>query len=153
MPKVKNPANPSAPSATSAAAPQVKKQQKSPFSIEFLAQINQKLKEEEARLQKELAKFSKPNPEVEGDYNASFPDFGNKDDENAAEVAQYSTDLTLEQTLESMLRDVHNQLKRMESGAYGICKYCGNPIEEKRLLARPTSSSCVACKKTITQEI
>lgn len=129
-----------------------KKARNSAFSAEFLDQIKAKLKEEEARLARELSKFSSKS-EVPDDYNARFPDYGDKEDENAAEVAEYSTNLTLEQTLEGMLRDVHNQLKRIENGGYGICKYCKNPIEEKRLLARPTSSSCVSCKKTITQEL
>lgn len=129
------------------------KQKKSPFSKEFLDQIREKLEKEEARLHGELSKFSKKNPALEDEYDSSFPDYGDKEDENAAEVAQYSTDLTLEQTLEGMLRDVHNQLKRLKNKTYGICKYCGKSIEEKRLLARPTSSSCVACKKTITQEL
>jgi RNA polymerase-binding transcription factor DksA len=44
-------------------------------------------------------------------------------------------------------------LKRLEKGDYGVCRYCKKPIEEKRLLIRPTSSACVQCKKTIVQEV
>ncbi|MFA5022441.1 MAG: hypothetical protein WC508_05165 [Patescibacteria group bacterium] len=33
-----------------------------------------------------------------------------------------------------------------------MCKYCGQVIEEKRLMIRPTSSSCVACKKKLQGE-
>ena len=57
-----------------------------------------------------------------------------------------------EETLEKMLRDVGKSLKRIEEGSYGVCKYCDKPIDEKRLLARPTSSACVECKKTLTDE-
>ena len=124
-----------------------------PFSKKLLEEITAKLKADEVRFKNELAKFGKKNPDIADDYNSKFPDYGDKEDENAAEVAQYSTNLTLEQTLEGMLSDVHKQLKRLEDGTYGICKYCKKPIEEKRLLARPTSSSCVSCKKTITQEL
>jgi DnaK suppressor protein len=55
--------------------------------------------------------------------------------------------------LEDELNDTIKALKAIESGKYGICKYCGKPIDEKRLIARPTSSSCIECKKTLTQEI
>ncbi|HBF67699.1 MAG TPA: hypothetical protein DDW36_04735 [Candidatus Magasanikbacteria bacterium] len=127
-------------------------QQKS-HSQKFLKEIKEKLLEEKNRLERELGKFAQKAKGVEEDYDARFPDYGDKEDENAAEVAQYSTNLTLEQTLEGMLRDVDKSLDRIEKGNYGICKYCDRPIEEKRLRARPTSSSCVECKKTITQEL
>ena len=35
----------------------------------------------------------------------------------------------------------------------GICKYCDQPIDEKRLRARPTSGACISCKKTLTDEV
>ncbi|PIR66704.1 MAG: hypothetical protein COU51_02550 [Parcubacteria group bacterium CG10_big_fil_rev_8_21_14_0_10_36_14] len=77
---------------------------------------------------------------------------GDKSDENAAEVAEYTKNLTLEDTLEKALKDVNETLIRLEKGEYGICKYCNEPIAEKRLLARPVSSSCIECKKKLTLE-
>lgn len=84
---------------------------------------------------------------------AQFTNLGDKDDENAEEVATYSTNLTLERTLEASLRDVERALERVASGSYGICKYCNKEIDEKRLRARPSSSSCIECKKSFTQEL
>jgi DnaK suppressor protein len=126
---------------------------KSQFSPELLKQIEVNLLEEKAKLEKELAKFSKKKTDQEGDYDSTFPDYGDKEDENAAEVADYVVNLSLEENLEKSLRDAISALDRLKKGVYGICKYCQNPIEEKRLLARPTSSSCMSCKKTITQEV
>ncbi len=126
---------------------------KSQFSPELLKQIEANLLEEKAKLEKELAKFSKKKTDQEGDYDSTFPDYGDKEDENAAEVADYVVNLSLEENLEKSLRDAISALDRLKKGVYGICKYCQNPIEEKRLLARPTSSSCMSCKKTITQEV
>ncbi len=119
----------------------------------FLKQVNDILVTEQANLEKELAKLAKPNPNLSDDYDGSFPDYGDKEDENAAEVAEYATNLSLEQTLEKSLRDVKAALERLKKGTYGLCKYCGKPIDQRRLSARPTSSSCVECKKAITQEI
>ncbi len=126
---------------------------KSPFSSEVVAKIKTQLIEEKDKLEKELGKFTKKNPNVSGDFESNFPDYGDKDDENAAEVTEYITNKPLEESLEKNLRDVISTLGRIEKGEYGICKYCGKPIEEKRLLARPTSSACIECKKAITQEI
>lgn len=123
------------------------------FNSEFFDRIKDLLLEEKNRLENELAEFAKKNPHLQGDFDAEFPEYGDKEDENAQEVAEYTTNKPLEETLEKMLRDVEKSLKRIEDGTYGVCKYCDKPIDEKRLLARPTSSACVECKKTLTDEV
>ena len=104
-----------------------------PFSSDFLTQIKETLLKEKERLEKELGAISIKTAGAEIDYEATMPNYGDSEEESA-------------------LRDVLKSLQRLDEGTYGICKYCGNPIEEKRLLARSTSSSCVECKKTLTQE-
>lgn len=123
------------------------------FSSDFLEKIKKILLEEKVKLEKELNKFTKKNPHVSDDFDSTFPEYGDKEDENAAEVAEYSARLPLEQALEKQLRDVKQSLERIKKGTYGTCKYCKKTIEEKRLAIRPTSSACVSCKKAITQEI
>ena len=120
---------------------------------EFIQKIKAQLENEQERLEKDLKQFASKNPHNQDDYNADFPQLGDKEDENANEVAIYSDNLTLERTLEKTLRDVKNSLKRIDEGAYGICKYCNKEISIERLQARPTSSACVECKKALTQEI
>jgi len=121
---------------------------KTTFSKEFLEKIRAALLAEKARLEKEL-----PSVSDEDQTSGAFPSYGDKEDENAAEVAEYAANLTLEDTLVKSLRDVIQSLKRLDDNTYGICKYCKKPIEERRLIARPTSSACVECKKTIIQEL
>jgi len=111
------------------------------------------LQEEKSKLENELSKFTKKNTRVSGDFDSTFPEYGDKEDENAAEVADYVARLPLEHSLENQLRDVNQALERIKKGTYGICKYCKKPIKEDRILARPTSSACVSCKKAITQEL
>ncbi len=123
------------------------------FSKEFLSKIKTALLSEKENTEKELPKFTKKNTRVAGDYNSSFPEYGDKDDENAAEVAEYAAEIPLEESFEKTLRDSVSALKRIDEGTYGICKYCKKPIDEKRLLARPTSNACISCKKAITQEV
>lgn len=83
------------------------------------------------------------------DFTSTFPDYGDESDENAQEVGQYSTNLATEQILEKTLRDVDSALKKIDQNTYGICKYCDQEIDERRLLARPFSSSCVKCKSQL----
>lgn len=124
-----------------------------PFSQEFLDKIKEQLLAKKEDLENELKVFAEQDPQNKADYNASFPEIGDKPDENAAEVTEYTNLLTLESTLEKALADVNDALKRLEDGAYGICKFCKEPIAEKRLLARPVSSTCIECKKNLTLEI
>ena len=120
----------------------------------FVAEMKGLLLEERAKLEGELSKFAHRNPKaIEEDYDSNFPNLGDKEDENAAEVAAYSDNLSLEGELEKQLRDVLSALKMIEDGSYGTCKYCKQEISEARLRARPTSSSCIECKKTLTQEV
>jgi DnaK suppressor protein len=104
------------------------------------------LEKENQRLTKELNRFASGSDKGDTDYKSKFPDYGDDEDENAQEVAEYGTRLSLENTLEKELRDVESALKRIETDAYGKCKYCGQDIPEERLRARPTSSACIACK-------
>jgi DnaK suppressor protein len=120
----------------------------------FLDEMKTRLFEEKAKLEKELGKFTHRNPKaVAVDFDADFPNLGDKEDENAAEVAAYSDNLSLEGELEKQFRDVLKALQLIEERKYGICTYCVEEISESRLRARPTSSSCIECKKTLTQEM
>ncbi len=118
----------------------------------ILKEISEKLQAEKTQLEGQLGAFAHRNPHNKTDFQAEFPQIGDKEDENAAEVETYSTNLTLERTLESALRDVNKTLERISKGSYGTCKYCNKEIDAKRLIARPTSSACIECKKRLTQE-
>lgn len=45
-----------------------------------------------------------------------------------------------------MIRKIHQALRRLEDGTYGICEDCGEPIAPARLLARPVTTLCADCK-------
>ena len=115
------------------------------ISPKILAQIKSDLMSQKEKLEKELNKVAN-NSTNSTDHAAKFPDFGDKPDENAQEIEGYTTNLATKEMLETNLRDITNSLKRIEAGTYGVCKYCGNEIGEKRLLARPVASTCVGCK-------
>lgn len=80
------------------------------------------------------------------EHKTTFPDYGDKADENAQEISDYTTNIETERVLEDTLRDIDSALNRIEEGNYGVCKYCNEPIGKKRMIARPVASACVACK-------
>ena len=126
---------------------------KSAFTAQFLNDIKTKLLQEKERLLNDLAQFTTKNTHVQDDYDASFPEYGDESDDNAREIADYTANKPLEISIENTLRDISKALASLDKGTYGICKYCDQPIDEKRLMARMTSGSCVSCKKTLTDEV
>lgn len=116
--------------------------------------IKELLIADRARVEQELAQFSHRNTNPgEPEFSVEIKDVGTEEGDNAAEAAQYSDNLSMEEELEKALKDIDGALKMIEAGTYGTCKYCKLPIDERRLAARPTSSSCIQCKKTLTQEM
>ena len=80
------------------------------------------------------------------EHEVKFPEFGDKTDENAQEITEYSTNLSTDKILESTLRDIDNALKRIKNNTYGICQYCKEPIQKKRIIARSVATACIKCK-------
>lgn len=105
------------------------------------------LETQRAELVRELQQLGRSAPGVAAEFQAIVPEYGDKEEDNAAEVAEFTGNLSLEHTLKRSLRDVDKALQRMGTGTYGMCVYCSKEIDERRLRARPESTSCVECKE------
>lgn len=116
---------------------------------ETIAKIKQDLLNRKEQIKKDLEDITVGE---DGGATVKFPEYGNKSDENAQEIGDYTTNLATEKVLESALRDIDTSLERIEKGVYGICKYCKEPIGKKRLLARPVASACVKCKTKLQSQ-
>jgi len=53
----------------------------------------------------------------------------------------------------NLLRQIAGALHRIETGHYGICMECEEPISPKRLQAVPWARYCVACQEMVTAGI
>jgi RNA polymerase-binding protein DksA len=114
--------------------------------------IKEELLRRKTEIEKELNLVArKENDGGDDEYKATFPDYGDKPDENAQEIAEYEANVAEEDLLEKTLRDINKALERIKSGDYGICKHCGKPIDPRRLKARPTAGSCIDCKTKLQQ--
>ena len=45
------------------------------------------------------------------------------------------------------LKKVNEAIERIKAGNFGDCEACGEEIDERRLLARPTATQCMGCKE------
>ncbi len=124
------------------------------FSKAFLAKQLEALQEERTRVLSDLLDIATEDPKNPGVYIPEYDESGaDSEDDNAGEITDYADRVSLVHNLSEVLRDIDKAIASIESGTYGKCKYCGKLIDEKRLEARATSSACISCKKTLTQEL
>ncbi|MDA8085803.1 MAG: TraR/DksA C4-type zinc finger protein [Nitrospiraceae bacterium] len=71
-----------------------------------------------------------------------FPDLG---DQASAETDR-SFMLKLRGREQRLLKKIEEAVERIDCGTFGICEVCGEPIDIKRLRARPVTTMCIACK-------
>ena len=70
-------------------------------------------------------------------------------DENFADSGQVTAErgeaTALAGTLREALAEVDHALTKLESGTYGTCERCGEPISPARLEAMPAARYCINC--------
>lgn len=75
---------------------------------------------------------------------------------------QDTADQAFSSSLEDISISLHNNeleeynmirkaLDMIESGTYGICSECNNPISEKRLMMYPNATRCVSCQEALEE--
>jgi len=117
----------------------------------FIQEFKGMLEAKQADIIKQLGSIGSKSAGAEVNFDAKFPDYGDSAsiEDNASEVSDYTTNLSLERDLEDELHSVEKVLKSIEEGKYGVCKYCHKEIEIERLKIRPESTACVACKNSL----
>jgi RNA polymerase-binding protein DksA len=73
-------------------------------------------------------------------------------DPSAADSVERATESEHDEVLERLddaglreMQEIRQALRRLESGTYGVCTACGEPIAEGRLNALPYTSVCIDC--------
>lgn len=119
--------------------------------------MKEKLLDMRKHLESDLADVTRKDPKHPGQlspaYNSGAENTDTSEDDVSEKVSAYADEVSLIGELETQLRDVEKALASVAKGDYGVCKYCGKDIDTKRLEARPSSSSCISCKKLFTQEL
>jgi RNA polymerase-binding transcription factor DksA len=108
---------------------------------EQITHFKEKLLEEKARLEAELALLGKKVSE--GDYETKMTDMGSDAEEASSEVEEYVDNLGVESNLENQLQEVMAALGRIEAGTYGICEDSGSDIAIERLEAYPSARKAI----------
>lgn len=112
-----------------------------------LEQFRKNLLDQKATLERELKTVGRINPENKDDWQPTPPpiDVMRSDiTEVAEEVEEFEGRFAVEAELEVRLAEINDALARIEAGAYGKCRVCGEEIEEARLNANPAAETCKA---------
>ncbi|HVR31535.1 MAG TPA: TraR/DksA C4-type zinc finger protein [Acidimicrobiia bacterium] len=103
------------------------------------------LEEERERLVNVIAEHEK---EMEAARNSETAADRSSDPENADAGSmrlEYAKELSIERNASDLLHKVEHALRRIESGDYGICEVCGEPIPVARLEVLSYATTCVTC--------
>lgn len=106
------------------------------ISPELIKKQKKALLSEKSRLEQKIKELKK------------FPDYGQNEDDNAKETADYENNLSVEEQLKYLLDKINRALKAIEDGSYGKCTKCEKIIEEGRLEVMPYAELCIECHKT-----
>ena len=83
---------------------------------------------------------------LRNELTLSPDDLADETDLAASEISQNLT-FKLRDRERQLLSKIDEALSRMDEGSFGTCQDCEEPIEARRLEARPVSTLCLACKE------
>ncbi|MEA2521389.1 MAG: hypothetical protein QOI81_1035 [Actinomycetota bacterium] len=112
-----------------------------------IAALRTTLLEEREELQNQLTTieegtFSETQTDMTGDSGV--------DDESAdagTTTFEREKELSIENNVRDLLQKIERSLARMDEGTYGICEFCGKPIEKARIKALPYVDMCITDAK------
>ena len=117
--------------------------EKTLFDKTFFDSQLKKLEDEKKRLTKALESIGSRSEKDPNDFKTEYSDYGTDEESNAAEFAQYETNLSIEGQLEQELNRVLGAISRIEKGTYGFDIETGKPIDKKRLEAYPATETAI----------
>ncbi len=110
------------------------------MDVKLLEKYRRLLLEEKQRL------LNNSKNALKNEISMSPDDLADETDLAASEINQ-NLIFKLRDRERQLLAKIDEALSRMDEGAFGTCMDCEEPIEPRRLDARPVSTLCIACKE------
>jgi DnaK suppressor protein len=101
--------------------------------------------DEGTRLQERLDQLLRRVRKIETDLRSTHD---RDSQERATELENDEVLEGLDEMALAEVRQIRGALKRIESGSYGLCSTCGQPISPERLTTVPTTLTCAACARS-----
>ena len=110
-----------------------------------LTTLRRTLADERERLAADLADLEQSGHEALSEMSGENNYRDHMADQGTATFTK-ELDMSLEENVRDLLRQVDKALARIDSGDYGKCATCGKPIAAERLKAMPAADQCITCK-------
>ncbi|WP_040161701.1 TraR/DksA family transcriptional regulator [Nigerium massiliense] len=115
-----------------------------PWTDDELAEVREELESDVARMQRAI-------DTAEQGLERLFDDGTEGAGRDPADMGSTNFERDQEMSLVANARDMFEQaqlaLRRFDSGDYGYCESCGEPIGKDRLQVFPRATMCLACKQ------
>jgi DnaK suppressor protein len=85
---------------------------------------------------------------VDPETKSSFPD----PTDRASMESDRNFELRIRDRERKLISKIKKTLDKIEDGTFGFCEICGEPIDFKRLEARPVTTQCIDCKTSGEEE-
>ena len=103
------------------------------------------------RLEAMLEDIRSKGEETLRDANGDFGPMADIVDRASSEVSN-SVTFRLRDREYRLVRKIREALHRLDEGEFGICEECGELIAPARIMARPVTTLCLACKQEREQD-
>ncbi len=108
-------------------------------------EFRQRLEAESARLLKEIEQLGRLSP-IRGETQPQERPYGFQREDDAMQTIEWEKRLALEKSLRGQLAEMERALAKFDTGRYGLCEGCGQPIDPERLRSLPQARLCISCK-------
>ncbi|HUZ55056.1 MAG TPA: TraR/DksA family transcriptional regulator [Streptosporangiaceae bacterium] len=115
-----------------------------PWTDSEISKVRSQLAAEAEELRGEIDRAESDIADRLGD---SVSDAGDDQADVGAKTYEREHELSLTYNARDLLAQTERALARIESGTYGSCESCGQPVGKARLQAFPRATLCVSCKQ------
>ena len=109
-----------------------------------IAEIRDQLAAEAAALRAEI---DRAETDIAIRLGDAVGDAGEDQADVGAKTFEREHELALTHNARELLAQTEHALARIDTGTYGTCESCGEPIGKERLQAFPRAVLCVSCKQ------
>jgi DnaK suppressor protein len=113
---------------------------------DFLARQRQLLLDERANYLRSAEALKAQADSLALEHEPGDVQFDEEGGEGGTSNVDRELDLVLSAQARAAAVEIDRALAKIETGTYGFCEQCGQPIPEARLEALPQAALCVACK-------
>jgi DnaK suppressor protein len=85
---------------------------------------------------------------TEADGKTAFPD----PTDRASLESDRNFELRIRDRERKLINKIKKALGKIEDESFGFCEVCGEPVDFKRLEARPVTTHCIECKTSEEEE-